>query len=71
MWTFPRSYVPMVTNRTTAVLTVPERPGKFYEAKIEASAGAVDVASGTTRMQLVVDNAAGELMPGAVLRTCD
>lgn len=61
----PQSYVPMVTNGTTAVLTVPERPGKSYEAKVEASAGAVDVASGTTRMQLVVDNAAGELMPGA------
>lgn len=61
----PQAYVPMVTNGTTAVLTVPERPGKQYEAKVEASAGAVDVASGTTRMQLVVDNAAGELMPGA------
>jgi RND family efflux transporter MFP subunit len=61
----PQNYVPMITNGTTAVLTVPERPGKTYEAKVEASAGAVDVASGTTRMQLVVDNAAGELMPGA------
>jgi RND family efflux transporter MFP subunit len=61
----PQAYVPMVTNGTTAVLTVPERPGKKYEAKVEASAGAVDIASGTTRMQLVVDNAAGELMPGA------
>jgi len=61
----PQSYVPMVTNGTTAVLTVPERPGNTYEAKVEASAGAVDVASGTTRMQLVVDNAASELMPGA------
>jgi len=61
----PQNYVPMITNGTTAVLTVPERPGKTYEAKVEASAGAVDVASGTTRMQLVVDNASGELMPGA------
>lgn len=61
----PQNYVPMITNGTTAVLTVPERPDKTYEAKVEASAGAVDVASGTTRMQLVVDNAAGELMPGA------
>lgn len=61
----PQNYVPMVTKGTTAVLMVPERPGKTYAAKVEASAGAVDVASGTTRMQLVVDNAAGELMPGA------
>jgi RND family efflux transporter MFP subunit len=61
----PQNYVPLITKGTKAVLTVPERPGKQYEAKVEASAGAVDVASGTTRMQLVVDNAAGELMPGA------
>jgi len=61
----PQAYVPQVTTGTKAILTVPERPGKQYEAKVEASAGAVDVASGTTRMQLVVDNAAAELMPGA------
>ena len=61
----PQNYVPTITNGTTATLTVPERPGKKYEAKVDASSGAVDVASGTTRMQLVVDNAAGELMPGA------
>ena len=30
-----------------------------------ASAQAVDVASGTTRMQLIVDNPKGELMTGA------
>ena len=40
------------------------RAGRF-PATVEASAQAVDVASGTTRMQLVVDNAASELMTGA------
>ncbi|MET1046533.1 MAG: efflux RND transporter periplasmic adaptor subunit [Hyphomicrobium sp.] len=61
----PQTYVPMIPKGTVGMLTVPERPGRKYEAKVEASSGAVDVASGTTRMQLVVDNAAGELMPGA------
>ncbi|MBS0249440.1 MAG: efflux RND transporter periplasmic adaptor subunit [Proteobacteria bacterium] len=61
----PQAYVPMIPKGTVGTLTVPERPGKTYEAKVEASSGAVDVASGTTRMQLIVDNAAGELMPGA------
>jgi membrane fusion protein, multidrug efflux system len=61
----PQIYVPQIPNGTVGMLTVPERPGKSYEAKVEASSGAVDVASGTTRMQLIVDNAAGELMPGA------
>ncbi|MFT3732870.1 MAG: efflux RND transporter periplasmic adaptor subunit [Hyphomicrobium sp.] len=61
----PQAYVPMIPTGTVGILTVPERPGKKYEAKVEASSGAVDAASGTTRMQLIVDNAAGELMPGA------
>jgi RND family efflux transporter MFP subunit len=61
----PQVYVPQITKGTRAILTVPEHPGKSYEAQVEASAGAVDVSSGTTRMQLVVDNSAGELMPGA------
>jgi multidrug efflux system membrane fusion protein len=61
----PQTYVPMIPTGTVGGLTVPERPGKKYDAKVEASSGAVDVASGTTRMQLIVDNAAGELMPGA------
>src|SRR5262249_36385387 len=33
--------------------------------RVGASAQAVDVASGTTRMQLGLDNAKGELMPGS------
>ena len=32
---------------------------------VEASSQAVDVASGTTRMQLGLDNSNGELMPGS------
>ena len=39
-------------------------PAGNSPATVEASAQAVDVASGTTRMQLVVDNASGELMAG-------
>jgi multidrug efflux pump subunit AcrA (membrane-fusion protein) len=31
---------------------------------VEASSQSVDVASGTTRMQLVLDNPSGELLPG-------
>ena len=39
--------------------------GPQFAATVEASAQAVDVASGTTRMLLVVDNPKGELMTGA------
>ena len=33
-------------------------------AVVDAASGAVDMATGTTLIQLSVDNAAGELMPG-------
>ena len=61
----PQNYVPAVKVGTIARLTVPERPGKNYPAKIEATSGAVDVESGATRTQLGVDNPDEELMPGA------
>ena len=44
---------------------MPEYPGKTFLATVEASSQSVDMASGTTRMLLVVDNSAGELMTGA------
>ncbi len=61
----PQSYVPSIPLGTKAQISVPEYPGRNFAATVEASAQAVDIASGTTRMQLVVDNAAGELMTGA------
>ena len=65
----PQNYVPAVTLNTKVAITVPEYPGKVYHGVVEASARAVDPASGTTRMQVVVDNSAGELMPGAFANT--
>ena len=65
----PQNYVPAVKLNTKVQITVPEYPGKIYYGVVEASARAVDAASGTTRMQLVVDNSAGELMPGAFANT--
>jgi RND family efflux transporter MFP subunit len=61
----PQNYVPQIKIGTKAKLAVPEYGGKLFPATVEASAQAVDVASGTTRMQLVVDNSARELMTGA------
>jgi RND family efflux transporter MFP subunit len=60
----PQNYVPSVPPGTQATITVPERPDKTYRGTVEASAQAVDPLSGTTLMQLIVDNGAGELMPG-------
>jgi len=45
-------------------MVMPEYPNRTFQATVEASSQAVDVASGTTRMQLGLDNSNGELMPG-------
>jgi membrane fusion protein, multidrug efflux system len=60
----PQSYVPSVPIGSKAVISVPEYQTKTFAATVEASAQAVDVNSGTTQMQLALDNSAGELMPG-------
>jgi len=60
----PQNYVPAIPVGTKSQIAVPEYPGRTFPATVEASAQAVDIASGTTRMQLVVDNSNNELMTG-------
>ncbi len=60
----PQNYVPSVPSGTKATIRVPEHPGKTYSGTVESSAQAVDPSTGTTLMQIIVDNSAGELMPG-------
>jgi RND family efflux transporter MFP subunit len=61
----PQSYVPAIRIGAKAVITVPDYPNRTFAATVEASSQSVDVGSGTTRMQLGLDNSSGELMPGA------
>src|SRR3984957_10488557 len=60
----PQNYVPSVPSGTQATITVPEHPDRTYSGTVEASAQAVNPTTGTTLMQLIVDNSAGERMPG-------
>jgi RND family efflux transporter MFP subunit len=60
----PQNYVPSVPPGTQATISVPEHPGKTYSGTVEASAEAVNPSTGTTLMQIIVDNTAGEMMPG-------
>jgi RND family efflux transporter MFP subunit len=61
----PQSDVPLITQGQVAKLTVPEHPGRTFEATVESSAEAVTAASGTTLVQLSVDNKDGQLLPGS------
>jgi membrane fusion protein, multidrug efflux system len=60
----PQSYVPAIRIGANAVISVPEYKNRTFTATVEASSQSVDIPSGTTQMQLALDNAAGELMPG-------
>jgi RND family efflux transporter MFP subunit len=60
----PQTYVPSIPAGTKATITVPEHPGRSYTATVEASSQAVAAASGSMLMQLGLDNAAGDLLPG-------
>lgn len=61
----PQNYVPAIKIGAKASIALPEYPNRTFQATVEASSQAVDVASGTTRMQLGLDNSSGELMPGS------
>lgn len=61
----PQNYAAQITPGTQAQMTVPERPGRTFTATVETSAQSVDAASGSTLVELAVDNQSGELVPGA------
>ena len=61
----PQSYLPGIRMGAKAQVAVPEYAGRTFPATIEASAHSVDVSSGTTRMQLAIENPNNELRPGA------
>ena len=46
-------------------LTVSERPGKKYRGVVARTANAIDPLTRTLRVEVDIDNAAGELLPGA------
>jgi len=60
----PQNYAPAVHAGTTAALTVPEYPNRQFTARFIASADSVNATSGTTLVQLLVDNADGTLLAG-------
>ncbi|OOG51358.1 efflux RND transporter periplasmic adaptor subunit [Rhodanobacter sp. C01] len=61
----PQNFAPSVVHGVSATLGVPEYPGHTFAARFDASAQAVNASSGSTLVQLAVDNADGKLMPGS------
>lgn len=61
----PQSYAAQITPDLTAEVKFPDRPGQVYPAKLEGTSNAIDATSRTLLVQLSVDNANNQLLPGA------
>jgi RND family efflux transporter MFP subunit len=61
----PQSLAPSIKVGSKATVTVPEYPDRSFPATVEAASQAVDVQTGTTRMQLLVGNESGLLLAGS------
>ncbi|WP_243042671.1 efflux RND transporter periplasmic adaptor subunit [Dyella sedimenti] len=61
----PQVYAPSIHRGDEATLTVPEYPGQTFTAKVEADARAITPTSGTTLVQLLVNNPDGKLLPSS------
>lgn len=60
----PQNYVSHIKPGGKATFSVPEYPESSFEATIQSTSGAINTSSGTTLVQLLVDNAAGKFLPG-------
>ncbi len=60
----PQNSVANIKRGTKAKIAVPAHPGKTYAATVESLSQSVSAASGSMLIQLAVNNADGELLPG-------
>jgi RND family efflux transporter MFP subunit len=61
----PQTYASQVAVGTAAGLEFPDRPAKLYPVKVTRTASAIDPKSRTLKVELDIDNASGELLPGS------
>jgi RND family efflux transporter MFP subunit len=61
----PQQYSPAAKPGLTADLTLQEFPGRRFKGTLVRTAEAIDITSRTLLVEIDVDNASGELLPGA------
>jgi RND family efflux transporter MFP subunit len=64
----PQNYTYTIKTGDQAKITVPEHQGKTYSATVAASSGIIAAGTSTARLQLTLDNTAGDLLPGSYAR---
>jgi RND family efflux transporter MFP subunit len=62
----PQNYAPVVAPGTVVQLVFAEHPGRMFDARMVRTAEALDPSSRTLLVELEVDNAKGELLPGGL-----
>jgi multidrug efflux system membrane fusion protein len=60
----PQDYSARIKVGMTATFAVPQHPGDRFKATVTSTAEAINVSSGTLRVQLLTDNSANQLHPG-------
>jgi len=61
----PQSDAPAMRPGLSAELRLPDRPDKKYFGKLDTTSAAIDAASRTLLVEIIVDNRGRELLPGA------
>jgi RND family efflux transporter MFP subunit len=61
----PQNYARGTAVGQTAELTLPEQPGRKFEARVVRTAGALDAATRTLLTELEVDNTQGDILAGS------
>jgi multidrug efflux pump subunit AcrA (membrane-fusion protein) len=60
----PQANVALMRPGAVARVAVPEHPGQTWPAAVQSTAQAVNTSTGTMLVQLTVDNAGAQLLPG-------
>lgn len=60
----PQNFSAMIKPNLTAELHFPEHPSRTFPAKLVSTSSAIDAGSRTLTVQLQMDNAGGEILPG-------
>ncbi|MDH7639104.1 efflux RND transporter periplasmic adaptor subunit [Sphingomonas oryzagri] len=60
----PQTYAAAMTPGLDATLSVPDQPGRTFDAKVIGTSGSINPQTGTLEVQLVADNPGEVLKPG-------
>jgi RND family efflux transporter MFP subunit len=64
----PQAYSAQIKPGSTAALTVPEYPGRTFQAKVTTTSGAIGAQSNAILVELQIDNADNALKPGEYIQ---